>query len=78
MAEPRRFDLVDPKDELVSLSTAEAAQLLGCSEKTIRRWIKDSSLRAFNIAREGSRPAYRILRSEIFNFIQLNTKSPHC
>ena len=66
---PRRFDLTAKDDPLVCLGTSEIAELLDVSTRTVRRWIEEGRLPAVNIASQGSRPQYRILRIDLSNFI---------
>ena len=42
----------------------EAARLLGCNHKTVRRYIHDGTLRAFQLGR-----TWKVRRTELQNFI---------
>lgn len=53
------------EDPLELLTVREVAEKLRCDPTTVRRWIKDGSLKAVILPHGGKRRAYRVKQSTL-------------
>ena len=73
----RKFEVEQRDDSLCSLTTQEIAELLGVAQKTVTACFRTHRLPAFNVATAGM-PRWRVLRSDVEQFMSFNKKSPNC
>jgi excisionase family DNA binding protein len=52
------------------LTVAETAKILRTHSSTVRKWIKEGTLRAIKLPHPGKRTTYRVARSTIDELIQ--------
>ncbi len=65
-----------PESEEVVMSSKEAAQFLGISERTLERYVCESRIPYVPLPKRGTRGGVRFLRSQLLQWLQQRTIKP--